>query len=204
MEFNQELKYVGSFKRGFAAAIDVLIANLIRAVVVTILANLWLNQQIINFLADFKTKFNTEIIGKDPEKIQFLMQHSVFKSTLLFCLIVFLSGAAYYILSGCSRWQGGIGKKLMKIIIIKNNGEKITFLESASHYFLSIVPWVFIFYLFTYQMMHGISTYESITGNLFNLIFGLITLSWLQIHLITKKKTTAADLICKTKVVERN
>ena len=131
------------------------------------------------------------------------MQHSVFKSALLFCLLVFISGALYYILLSCSKWRGGVGKKLMKIVIIKSNGDKLTFLESASHYFLSIVPWVFVFYIFAYQMNHGINIYKAITENFFNLIFGLITLAWLQIHMVTKKKTTAPDLICKTIVVNQ-
>ncbi|MES2677931.1 MAG: RDD family protein [Pseudomonadota bacterium] len=203
MQSNQELKYVGSLKRSFAAAIDILIANIIRMAVVMVLSALWMNQQIINFWNDFKAKFDSDFIGKDPEKIQFLMQHTVFKSALLFCFIVFMSGALYYVLMNCSKWRGGVGKKLMKIVIVKNDGTKLTFLESAFHYFLSIVPWFFVFYIFTYQMMHGINIYKAITENTFNLIFGLITLAWLQIHMVTKKKTTAADLICKTIVVEK-
>ncbi len=202
MQSNQEFKYVGSFKRSFAAAMDTLIANLIRMVVVMFLSALWMSQQVSNFQNDFKAKFDSQIIGKDPDKIQFLMQHSVFKSALLFCFVVFMSGALYYILMGCSKWRGGVGKKLMKIAIVKNDGTKLTLLESASHYFLSIVPWFFIFYIFTYHMMRGINLYNAITENTFNLIFGLITLAWLQIHMVTKKKTTAADLICKTIVIK--
>ncbi len=198
-----EFKYAGSFRRSAAAAIDIFIANLIRMVVVTILGNFWFNQQLINFWADFKAKFDSDIIGKDPEKIHFLMQHAIFKSSLLFCLAIFLSGALYYICLDQSKWRATVGKKLMKIIIIKNDGSKLTFLESAAHYFLSIVPWFFVIYIFTYQMMYAINIYKAVTEDMFNLVFGLITLAWLQVHLITKKKTTAPDLICKTIVVNK-
>lgn len=196
-----EFKYAGSFRRSAAAAIDMFIANLIRMFFFAILGELWIKKLLINFWADFKTKFNSDIIGNDPEKIQFLIANPLFKSTLLFCFIVFISGALYYIILNQSKWRATVGKKLMKIIIINKNGEKLTFLESLSHYLLSIVPWLFVFYIFTYQMMHGINLYKAITENIFNLIFGLITLAWLQVHMVTKKKTTAADLICKTIVV---
>ncbi len=198
-----EFKYAGSLKRSAAAAIDIFIANMIRMVVVTIIGNFWFNPQLVKFWADFKAKFDSEIIGKDPEKIHFLMQHQIFKSSLLFFLAVFISGALYYILLNQSKWRATIGKKLMKITIIKNNGDKLTFLESASHYFLSIVPWFFVFYIFTYQMMHGVNIYNAVADNTFNMFFGLITLAWLQVHMVTKKKTTAPDLICKTVVVSK-
>jgi len=203
MTIHQEFKYAGSFKRSFAASIDTLIANMIRMLVITILGNLWFKQQIIIFQDDFKNKFDTDIIGKDPEKIQFLMHHSIFQSTLLLCFAIFISGALYYIFCNCSGWRGGVGKKLMKIIIIKTSGERLTFLESVSHYFLSIVPWFFVAYIFFYQMTHNVSMYNSIAENPFNLIFGLITLAWLQINMVTKKKTTVPDLICKTLVVAK-
>ncbi len=198
-----EFKYAGSFRRSTAAAIDMFIANFIRMIFFTILGELWIKQQLIEFWVDFRAKFDSNVIGNDPEKIRFLVESSLFKNVLLFCFIVFISGALYYILLNQSKWRATIGKKLMKIVIISNNGKKLAFLESLSHYFLSIVPWFFVFYIFSYQMIHRIDLYNAIMGNMFNLIFGLITLAWLQIHLVTKKKTTAPDLICKTIVVSK-
>jgi uncharacterized RDD family membrane protein YckC len=198
-----EFKYAGSFRRSTAAAIDIFIANLIRMLAVTIIGNLWFNQQLINFWADFKAKFDSDIIGKDPEKIHFLVQHQIFKFSLLCCFVVFISGALYYILLNQSKWRATIGKKVMKIVIIKNNGDRLTFLESTAHYFLSIVPWFFVFYIFTYQMIHGVNIYNAVADDAFNMLFGLITLAWLQVHMVTKKKTTAPDLICKTVVVHQ-
>jgi uncharacterized RDD family membrane protein YckC len=198
-----EFKYAGSFRRSAAAAIDMFIANFIRMVFFAILGELWMKQQLINFWAEFKAKFDSDIIGNDPERIQFLINNSLFKNALIFLLVVFMSGAFYYIILNQSKWSATIGKKLMKIVIVNNDGTKLTFFQSLSHYFLSIVPWFFILYIFSYQMMHGVNIYEAITKNMFNLIFGLITLAWLQVHLITKKKTTAPDLICKTIVVAK-
>lgn len=195
---NKESQYVGSFRRGFASSIDMLIANFARMIVLMILGKLFIEKQLINFRGDFKAKFDSNIIGTDPEKIRFLMEHQVFKTTLISLLIIFLVGAFYHILFNCSKWRATIGKKLMGIVIVKRNGEGLTFFESLSHYFLSIVPWFFVLYITIYQSMHQINIYDAIIGNVFNLIFGLITVFWLQTQLITKKRTTIPDLICQT------
>jgi uncharacterized RDD family membrane protein YckC len=196
-----EFQFAGSFRRGAAAAIDMFIANIIRMILFAIMGELWMKPQLVNFWAEFKAKFDSDIIGNDPEKIHFLIESPLFKNSLIFCFIVFASGALYYILLNQSKWRATFGKKLMKIIIINNDGEKLTFFQSLSHYLLSIIPWFFIFYIFSYQMMHGVNIYKAITENMFNLVFGLITLAWLQVHLITKRKTTAPDLLCQTIVV---
>ncbi|MCE3255649.1 MAG: hypothetical protein K0R25_1143 [Rickettsiaceae bacterium] len=198
-----EFQYAGSFKRGFANSIDVLIANLIRVVAVMLLGNLWLGEQIRKFKEDFETKFESDFIGKDPERINFLVQHSVFKSILIFCLLVFASGAVYYILLNASKYRGTIGKKLMKIMIVKNDGEKLTIFESFWHYLLSLIPWIFVAYILAYQMVHSVSIYQAITENMFNLVLGVIALFWLQTNIITKKKATVPDMICKVMVVNK-
>ena len=198
-----EFTYASSFRRGLAASIDVFVANFIRAIMATILGNLWIIGEVSKFQADFKAKFDSDFIGRDPERINFLVAHSVFKSVLLFCFILFISGALYHIALNASKWRATIGKKLMKITIIKNDGAKLSFFESSQHYFLSIVPWIFVIYIFTYQLIHNTNIYKAIAENNFNLIFGFITVAWLQIHLFTKKKTTAPDMICKILVVNK-
>jgi uncharacterized RDD family membrane protein YckC len=195
-------QYAGPFRRSAAAAIDMFIANFIRAFVISILGNLWLKNSFQQFWIDFRAKFETDFIGQDPERIAFLTNHIVFKEVLLVLFLTFASGAFYYILCSNSKWQGGVGKKLMKIKLIKQqDGLALNFIENVKYYLLSIVPWFFVFYIFSFQMINGVGLYQAITGNLFNLIFGLIILAWLQAHLITKKKTTATDMICKTVVV---
>jgi len=203
MESNQKSKYAGSLRRSFASGIDMLIANAARMIVFTMLGKLLIEKQLINFGVSFKAKFDSNVIGTDPEKIRFLMEHQVFKVALFSLLIVFLVGALYHTLFNCSKLQATIGKRLMGLAIVKNNGEGLTFFESLSHYFLSIVPGFFVLYIITYQTMHQINIYNAITDNSFNLIFGLITVFWLQIHLFTKKKTTVPDLICQTIVINR-
>jgi uncharacterized RDD family membrane protein YckC len=195
-------KYAGSFRRGFASAIDMLIANTLRMIMFTLLGKLFVEKQLINFKADFQTRFDSTVIGRDPDKIRFLMDHQLFQTALLSILAVFLVGAIYYILLNCSKYRATIGKKLMGLVIVQNNNTRLTFFESLSHYFLSIVPWIFVSYITVYQAIHQINIYKAISENAFNLIFGLITVFWLQIQIFTKKKVTVPDLICQTMVIK--
>lgn len=201
-EFDHKIEYAGSFTRSCASAIDMFIANTIRVIVFSILGSLWFGKKVLQFQAEFKAKFGVDVIGKSPEQLEFLSHHPIFNASILFFTAVFLSGAIYYIAFNASSWNATIGKKIMKIMVIKTDGEKLNFLESTAYYFLSLVPWLFIVYILIYQLVNGVNIYNAIVHNPFNLIFGLITLAWLQIHLITKKKTTAHDLICKTIVVK--
>ena len=83
-------KYAGSFRRSAAAAIDMFIANFIRMTFFTIMGEMWIKQHWIKFGVDFKAKFNSDIIGNDPEKIQFLISNPLFKNALIFCFLVFM------------------------------------------------------------------------------------------------------------------
>ena len=200
-------KYANGFRRAFASLIDIFISNIIRMITFAVLGELFIAKQLVNFREAFQTKFDSNSIGRDPEKIRFLMEHQIFQTVLLCLFVVFLVGALYYILLNCSKWQATIGKKLMGLIMVTNNcqhNDRLTLFESLSHYLLSIIPWFFAIYIAIYQQMHQINIYDAIMGNNFNLIFGLITVLWWQVHLFTKKKTTVPDLICQTIVINRN
>ncbi|MFT6332386.1 MAG: putative RDD family membrane protein YckC [Lentimonas sp.] len=201
---SEELKNAGSFKRWVAGSIDIAISNFIRMFAFGLLFNLWLKNGLEKFHIDFKEKFQVEEVyfGSDLERLNFLTSHLFFKETLLLIFIIFTSGALYHILLNSSKWRATLGKKLMKIIIVNKNGQKLDFWESSFHYLLSLVPWLFVIYIFAFMALQKANIYDAIVGNTFNLVFGLITLAWLQTHLITKNKSTAYDLICKIKVVK--
>lgn len=203
-EKTSQFSYAGAWIRGCAASIDIMVATTLRIVTAMILGNLWFNQQLANFIVDMKSKFGTDMIGHDPERIDFLLHHPILKAAILFYLVVFLVGALYHILLNSSRWQGTIGKRIMKLTLVKNDGSKLTFWTGTAHYFLSIVPWIFVLYITAYQALHNVTIYNAISDNAFNLVFGLATLAWLEIHLIIKKKTTAQDMICHTVMIKDN
>jgi len=190
--------YVTSFRRSFAASIDMWLVLFLRVLVMQTLGSLWFNAAIINFMAEFNEHFGTETIKNTREHIDFIIHNRIFFYSLLFYAIVIFVGALYHSYLNSSVWRGTIGKRVMKIIMEKEDGEKISFSTGLWHYFLSILPFAFIIYLVSYQVRNKLSFFQAVTSSEFNVFLGIAFLMWTQIHLFTKRKTTAYDLICKT------
>ncbi len=188
--------YASSLRRSAAVIIDVIITTFLRIIAAEIIGRLWFNNQILIFLREFKEKFGTDIVSRDEAQIAFFIDHPAFKSALLFYLIILLVGTFYHCLLNSSSWMATVGKRLMKIALVKETGRRIYFLEAVSHYFLSLVPWIFMVYLASYQAYNNLTVYQAIANNGFNLLLGILVLLWVEIQLITKKKTTAHDMIC--------
>ncbi len=197
----ENTKYASTFRRSSATMVDVTIVLFLRSFVMQFLGNLWLKAEVAQFLLDFKDHFGTETVKHTREHMDFVISHSVFTSCLLFYFIVILVGALYHSLLNASSWHGTIGKRLMKITIVTENDEKITFLKSLSHYFLSVLPFVYVIYIVTFQTINKLTFFHAVTASELNVFFGIIFTLWVQIHIFTRKKTTAYDLICKTVLI---
>ncbi len=191
-------KYASSFRRSIAAGIDIWIVLFLRVIVMQTLGTLWINQAVINFMQEFKDHFGTETIKNTPEHIDFILNNSIFFSALTFYAIVILVGTFYHAGLNASAWQGTIGKRLLKIVMVKNEDSKISFGLGMGHYFLSVLPFAYIFYLVSYQLRSDLTFFQVVTASEANVFFGITFVIWVQIHLFTKRKTTAYDLICRT------
>ncbi len=195
-------KYAGPFRRGTAAMIDIWITMFIRAVFAQIAGLLVLNQALYDFLNDFKNEFGTSAPKYTPEHIDFIINHKCFHYMLVFYALLIMIGAIYHSLLNSSSWSGTIGKRLMKIIILKDNELTVTFGRALLHYFLSAVPFLFVFYLLAFQLRNDLTFYQAVTASDSHIFFGIIFVLWVQLHLFTKKKTTAYDLITNTVVIK--
>lgn len=196
--------YAGSLRRSSAAFIDVAIVFFFRVIVMQILGSLWINPKIVSFLQEFQETFGTQTPKDTREHIEFIIHHSIFISVIIFYLIVVLVGAIYHAYLNSSAWNGTIGKRLMKITIAKESDQQllpITLVRGFAHYFLSILPFVFILYLISFQARNNLTFFQTITYSELNLFLGIIFVFWLQIHLFVRKKTTAYDMICKTVLI---
>lgn len=194
-------KYVGASKRGLAVTIDVWIVLTLRIIVIQTLGKIWMEPQLVKFFKEFSDTFGTETVKDTPEHINFIINHSIFIHALVFYFIVLMVGAIYHAYLNSSMWQGTVGKRLTKIIMTKENGEKISFKRGLLHYFLSLLPFVFLIYLMNFQIRNEFTFYQALTASDLNIFLGLIFVLWVQIHLFTKKRTTAYDMICNTIVV---
>ncbi len=198
-----EKKYSGSFKRTTAASIDAIIVLILRILTMQSLALVWINKSLANFAADFSNHFGTEAIKNTPEHINFIIHHRMFYYAIIFYSIVIFVGALYHAYLNSSLWQATIGKRLMKIIIIKeDNHSRIGLGRGLAHYFLSVLPFVYITYLLFYQVRNNLDFFHALTATEANVFFGVVFAFWAQIHIFTKKKTTAYDLICNTTLIE--
>jgi uncharacterized RDD family membrane protein YckC len=193
-----ETKYVKAFRRAAASTIDFWIVLFLRLLVLQVLGKLWLEEKMLLLRQDFITKFGTEIPKKTPEHINFIVNSDAFFCVAIIILIIVLIGAFYHSYFNSSAWQGTIGKRLTKILIVEEGEQKISFLKAGAHYFLSILPLIFILYLLSYKARHEVTFFQAITASEFNIFITILLTMWLQIHLFTKKKTTAYDLICGT------
>lgn len=198
-----ESQYPGSLKRGNAAMIDMLIVLLLRSVVAQFLGILFVNDVIKKFLLDFKEKFGTDSFKNIPTHVEFMVNHEVFSSVIMFYLIVIFVGALYYAYFNSSAWQATLGKRAMKIVMTKDGADpKVSFGSALSHYLLSVLPFVYIFYLVGFKTTNHLSFFTAVTSNPINILLGVIFVVWVQIHTITKRKTTAYDMICGTTFVK--
>ena len=189
-------------RRGMSATIDVWIVLFIRIITMQIMGDLWLNQALINFLQEFNQKFGTETVKDTPEHLQFIIHHSIFIQAIIFYFITIMVGALYHAYLNSSMWEGTIGKRLMKIKITKENDMKITFKRGLLHYFLSLMPFVFLIYLLSFQIRNDFTFYQALISSEINIFLGILFVMWVQIHVFTKKRTTAYDMICNTNMVK--
>lgn len=195
---NQNQKYASSFRRGTAAMIDIWITLFVRAVFAQIIGSLFLNKMMTSFLLDFKNEFGTDTPKNTPEHITYIFHHSFFYYMLIFYTFIILIGAVYHAYLNSSTWNGTIGKRTMKIMITTKNELPISFGRGLLHYFLSVVPFVFLFYILIYQISHEVNFYQAITSSDLNVFLSIVFVMWLQIQIFTKTKVTAYDLITNT------
>lgn len=195
-------KFATSTKRSLASAIDVFIVLILRGILLQLFGMFYLQRISEEFSTEFQAKFGTESLKRTPEHISFLIHHKIFYSFLLVLFIIFAVGALYYAFLNSSAWRATIGKRVMNIMIVNDEDEKISFNNALSHYFLSVLPIVFVFYLLIYQEKYQLSFFHTITASTTNLVLGFIFVIWTQLQLLTKSKSTAYDLICKTYTIK--
>ncbi|MBU6141116.1 MAG: RDD family protein [Proteobacteria bacterium] len=199
--FGTDKKYSNTFRRGAAAMIDVWITLFLRAFVAQIIGSLWLNNKMIEFLTDFKNEFGTETPKNVPEHLNFILHHQIFYYMLIFYSLIIAIGMIYHSYLNSSAWHGTIGKRMMKIMILRKNDLPITFGRGLLHYILSTLPFVFLFYLLSYQIHYEINLYQAISSSNFNIFLSIVFVMWVQIQIFTKTKVTAYDMIANTVVI---
>lgn len=199
-----EVSYINSLKRSGAAMIDVFIVTFFRIILLQILGHFWIEEKMLKFASDFKAKFGNEAVLSDSnlDHIKFLASHELVKVVFICLVLVLLVGALYHAYLNSSSWSATVGKRLFKIVLVKDEGKALTFWQAFSHYFLSLVPWFFAFYIFIYSLKAKVSIIVAMVHSPANIIIGFITAIWLQFHIFNKRKRTIQDVVVGCSMVE--
>jgi uncharacterized RDD family membrane protein YckC len=190
--------YASLIRRSTAIGIDIFIVLILRAIAIQILGLLFLNKAITDFHNDFSQHFGTELVKNNPDHINFVINHYAFYYGLIFYAILIFIGMIYHAYLNSSAWCGTIGKRIIGIVIVRKDSTPITLARGFAHYVLSVLPFLFIIYLISYQITNSVTLFQAVTDSKANLFFSIVFTLWMQIHLFTKQKTTAYDLICDT------
>ncbi len=193
----EEPNYASLLKRGISATIDAIIVMSIRIAIIQIFWIIIGINLATKFILEFKEKFGAESI-RSKDHLVFLMNHNFFIFIILMALIFFAVGLVYYSFFNSSKWQATIGKKIMGIKIIRIDNKKITLLFALFYYILSLLPFLFPLYFLTYESFNRINKINvNFFDNFFNVILAILSVVWIQVSILNKKKLTISDMICK-------
>ncbi len=195
MTNKDEITYINPFVRTTSAFIDIVIVAFLRIVLIELLGNLWLNKKIIEFYQAFNKKFGVAFSATNFDHQQFLLQDGIVVAFLFFIFLVLMVGALYHAYLNASTWSATVGKRIFKLVLVKNEGKSLTIWQALSHYFLSLIPWLFMVYILIYQAKNSVNLFTALTTNTTNLFLGVIVALWVNVHILTKKKNTVSDII---------
>ena len=189
--------YATSTKRSFAGAIDCFIVLFLRAFFLQVVNNIFFQKLIYKFLNDFEETFGTREPKGTPEHVQFVMHHSIFIYAIMLIFLTILIGAIYHAYFNSSSWQATIGKRIAKVITTNNNSEKVSFINGIYHYFLTLIPVIFIIIAFIYSQKNGLTIFEAFAKNHTMTILGLLVLIATHTGPFNKKKINFFDYLMK-------
>ena len=189
--------YATSMRRSLAGVVDCILVLFLRAFFLQVLNNIFFQKLLLNFLDDFEKNFGTRVPKGTPEHVQFAMHHSIFIYSLIIIFLTILIGAIYHAYFNSSSWQATIGKRIAKVITTNNNSEKVSFINGIYHYFLTLIPVIFILFAFIYSQKNGYTIFEAFTKNHILTILGLLVLIATHAGPLNKKKINFFDYLMK-------
>jgi uncharacterized RDD family membrane protein YckC len=190
------------FKRILASIIDTILLSTLWLVVKLLVSPLhsaelilqdYVSKNIKSYL-EHSSSFAFEALTRFPSTI---------KPGLILLTTSSIIGFIYVVYFEQSKWQGTIGKRLLKLKVVDISNKRLSLLNASKRYLIYIAP-TLVRYM-TFFLMYGALQKTNITFLLATIGFYLICLitGWLLLLPIffTKNKVTAYDMLSKTKVV---
>jgi uncharacterized RDD family membrane protein YckC len=195
LQLDSDYPIASVFKRGIAGIIDIHITIILMAIYLEISFRNYYFQKYNNFFEDFYQKFGTKTPKNTPEHLDFIFNHDIFFWTIFIIITTILIGAFYHAYLNSSSWQATIGKRIMKIIITDNKQNKISLIAGLWHYFLTLIPYLFIAFVIFFSKKNNLQIYDLLTSNKKILLIGILIILANQMNIFNKKKINLFDYI---------
>jgi uncharacterized RDD family membrane protein YckC len=196
-ENNETLIYATPTKRMISGIIDSFIVLILRALFLQIVINSFAVNIFNNFIEEFEKNFGTRTPKGTTEHVEFIMNHSIFLYGLIIFFITIFIGNFYHAYFNSSSWQATIGKRIAGVIVTNKDSQKISFMTGVNHYFLSLIPIIYIIFIFIYAQKNKYEIYELFSKNHFLAILGLLLLIASNANAFSNKRINLFDYFMK-------
>ena len=190
--------------RFFAFIMDAFLLYVLRFFYVFISFRTWLKKPVINFIERYNLlygEFNPKTITNI--EVNYFLRSNLFKSFIILFIGAFLISVIYNILFLSTKWSATIGQKIMGIYTVSKNGEKITIIQVILRSILVIFPWVMAALMMFFKFLSDFGI-ENVIDKNFVLLFMILFLSWYDLTIFTKSKSTLHDILTNTRVIFLN
>lgn len=193
--------YPSPYKRSLCGMIDLMLVMFLRGVFLQAVHTFWFQEKILNFLNDFEQKFGTRTPKGTPEHIEFIQNHEFIYHSFILILITIMIGAVYYSYFNSSKWQATIGRRVFGIIVTDKNGNKVKFMDAFYHYLLSIIPYIYVFYVIIYSKKNDFDIYSTFINNKILALIGIFILFATHMNSFNAKKINLFDYLMDMEII---
>lgn len=183
-------------KRFLAYSVDIFIVNFCRYLILLLFSAIWFGKTIDLAKHEYFALANQGLydVNSSADFWKYFFSHNIFIESIFILSIMAISGALYWIIMPTTKYQGTLGKFLLKLKIVTEDNKKLTLTQSAYRYLIALIPWGF----------HAIVILSIFTKNVGLLLFSMIIVTiWYDPSIFRSSKKAIHDLICKTKVCNR-
>ncbi len=188
-------RFANKHKRFLAYGIDIALVTMLRYIVFILLYFSWLEKKHLGFFQDMNAVDEKSALWSNQQILDFFLNHQFSSDVFIVCFIVFITGSCYWIFMPISKIKNSFGKKLMKIVIAKQDDSVFSGKDSLVRYLVGLLPWCFILVSFLSLLA---KKYIAC------LIAGTAMTLWYEPSIRRKHRYAIHDMICATIVTDKN
>lgn len=203
----QESSYLpaGGTRRIVSFLLDTFISTVIKSFLAQALFMYWIQRHLLVFVERFKLVFGSDVKFTDVDAIHIRLftDSPIFPRMVIFSIImVFAVGFLYNFIFGLTKWSATPGQKMLRLKVVKKNGDKARWYNILVRSILLMLPWFYNFFIITYQIVAQTGFFPPLAPSTFLLAVALPMLIWYDTYFITANKQLMHDILSGTKVID--